>query len=161
MKRLFFLSALLFSTQSFPQSQLLKVGSAEQFSNETIEYWLVLTTGIVNINGKEYFIRQINSPWSDQVSYSNIFYERIEGDSLYYVLNSGNEDSLVFNFNWGAGKIILRDTSGNNIIEERIDSISNGTIYVPQDTIYYISKYAKARKLGVKIINEEEFKEML
>ncbi len=142
MKRLFFLSALLFSTQSFPQSQLLKVGSAEQFSNETIEYWLVLTTGIVNINGKEYFIRQINSPWSDQVSYSNIFYERIEGDSLYYVLNSGNEDSLVFNFNWGAGKIILRDTSGNNIIEERIDSISNGTIYVPQDTIYYISNYS-------------------
>ncbi len=142
MKRLIFLSVLLSSTQSFPQSQLLKVGSAAQFSNETIEYWLVLTTGIININDKEYFTRQIYSPWSDQVFYSNISYERIEGDSSYYILNSNNEDSLVFNFNWDAGKIISRDTSDNNIIEERIDSISIGTIYLPQDTIYYISIYS-------------------
>lgn len=142
MKTLFFLSVLFFSTQFFPQSQLLKVGSAAQFSNETIEYWLVLTTGIVNINDKEYFTRQIYSPWSDQAFFSNIAYERIEGDSSYYILNSNNEDSLIFNFNWDAGKIISRDTSDNNIIEERIDSISIGNIYLPQDTIYYISIYS-------------------
>ena len=146
MKTLFFLSVLFFSTQFFPQSQLLKVGSAAQFSNETIEYWLVLTTGIVNINDKEYFTRQIYSPWSDQAFFSNIAYERIEGDSSYYILNSNNEDSLIFNFNWDAGKIISRDTSDNNIIEERIDSISIGNIYLPQDTIYYISIYSIYRK---------------
>lgn len=139
---LFFSTLLVITNLSFSQSQLLKVSSVAQFSNETNSYWLVITTQTVNINNKTYFERTLNVPWLNQSFVPIISYERIEGDSLYYVLNSANEDSLVFNFNWKTGKIISSDTLGTDIEERRIDSIKTGTIYVPQDTIYYITYYS-------------------
>lgn len=133
---------LIVTSSSFSQTQLLKVGSAAQFSNETNWFWLVLTTQTISINNKTYFQRQNYTPWSDQVYDSNISYERIEGDSAYYIFIGDYEDSLVFNFKWGAGKVFSTDTIGNSINEERIDSIKVGTIYIPQDTIYFIGNYS-------------------
>ena len=52
---------------------------------------------------KNYLKRKLR--WFDPLADYIISYERIEGDSAYYVLSSTNTDSLAFNFNWPVGTV--------------------------------------------------------
>jgi hypothetical protein len=141
-KRLLLISFLLLtiSVGLFPQTQLLKVGNAAQYSIETSPGELWLTVSTETINGKEYFKRKICYPWI-HTNYYEFSYERIEGDSLYFILSSNNTDSLVFNFNWIPGTFKKIDTVGNVIYFERIDSIKIEPTFIPNDTVYYVGLF--------------------
>ena len=142
MKRLVLISFLLLLTSVclFPQTQLLRVGNAAQFFNDHGVEYLNLTVDTVIINGKEYFkIKNNYSPWVNP-DYFQISYERIEGDSVHFILSSTNSDSLLFNFNWFPGEIVRSDTDGNYIRLETLDSIKIKTTFTFNDTIYYLGE---------------------
>lgn len=126
--------------QSYSQTQALRVGNVLQYFCEMNEAEIQLTTSTVLINGKQYFQRKYAMPWFYPAGYVSTF-ERIEGDSAYYILNSGNTDSLVFNFNWTAGTLFQCDTSGIYIHQRRIDSIKTMEYLLPEDTLFFISQY--------------------
>ena len=135
----FFYIIVLVSTGS-AQTQLLKVGNAVQYSYESNSYWIILTNKKVNINGKEYFERKNYSPWTNQFSFTKS-YERIEEDSSYYFLTESNQDSLIFNFNWGIGKKFFTNTNGNILSGQRIDSIKIADTFLTNDTVYILKNF--------------------
>jgi len=133
---------VLVSSQ-YSQTQLLKVGNATGFG----EYlpgsqFADITSTEVTINGKQYLKRKL--VWSNPLADCIISYERIEGDSAYYVLSSTNTDSLAFNFNWPVGTVTFSHNVGNTtIFEGKIDSIEISSILIPQDdTLYHILLYS-------------------
>ena len=133
---------MVLTSPQFSQTQLLKVGNAVEFG-DMINAALDVTVDEVIINGKAYLKRKIGySPWYGQNSFSGYAYDRIEGDSVHYVLSSTNNDSLAFNFNWPIGTVTYRFTSVTEIFEKRIDSIYIGPWLIPQDTIYLINCYS-------------------
>ena len=105
MKSIIFVSIIVLTTMPllYPQTQLLRVGNAVQYSDEGNFEWIIVTTKSVTIDGKEYFERKSYSPWYTQ-SVLIKSWERIEGDSTYFILNTNSQDSLIFNFNWQIGK---------------------------------------------------------
>lgn len=137
------LSFLLFVTFNISaQTQLLKEGNASCYFMEPPGDFLNITLGRIDFNGVEYYKRKITYfPWYNPSS-GGIRYERIKGDSCYYIrnLNTGS-DTLIFNFNWSVGTVIKSDTVSNTIFEERIDSIVVEDLFLPQDTVFYIIKY--------------------
>jgi hypothetical protein len=121
------------------QTQMHKAGSVLHRFCDTCEDDLIITSGKTIINGKEYFIRNTYRPWISP-SLSAPFYERIEDQSVYQL--SGGTDTLIFRFDWMPGTVIKSDTVINYYIyEQRLDSILLETIFLPDDTIYYISNY--------------------
>jgi hypothetical protein len=136
----FFLVLILTYTQ-YGQTQLLKVGNAVEFGDMFSAY-LEVTVNDVTINGKEYLKRKLGyEPWNGQGSFYSYSYERIEGDSIHYILSSTNTDSLSFNFNWPVGTVSYSSSTSNEIFEKRIDSIYVDSYLIPQDTIYLINWY--------------------
>ena len=137
---LIFVSVLV--SPQYSQTQLLRVGNATGFG----EYlpgsqFADITSTEVTINGRKYLKRKLmwSNTWADCI----ISYERIEGDSAYYVLSSTNTDSLAFNFNWPVGTVTYSNNVGNiTIYEKRIDSIEFSSILIPQDTLYHILLYS-------------------
>jgi hypothetical protein len=143
LKRLVVVSLLILITTLvlFPQTQLMKVGNAVQYWYDTSPGELRLTIGSEHINGKEYFKRKISYyPWLN-TDYYQLSFERIKGDSLYFILGSDNSDSLIFNYNWKPGTIIQIDSAGNSIYFERIDSVKIETTFLPNDTVYYVGLF--------------------
>ncbi len=132
---------LILYSAVYSQTQLLRIGNAIQYSYESNTDWIVLTTKSIEINGKEYFERKAYTPWiipsADQTTY-----ERIEGDSAYYILDSTNQDSLLFNFNWQTGKKFLRTKLGLMYSGQRIDSITVRDTFLPDDTIYVLRNFS-------------------
>lgn len=148
MKRLLLITFFLMALCLFPQTQLLKVGNTAQFFNDPGVEYLNLTVDKVIINGKEYFkIKNNYSPWIDP-DYSQISYERIDGDSVHFILSSTNSDSILFNFNWLPGEIVRSDTDGNYIRLEILDSIGIKTTFTFDDTIYYLGETWINRNTG-------------
>jgi len=144
MKTLIFilLGVLVLTSPRYSQTQLLRVGNATAFGEWP--FGLIsadITIDKVTINGKEYLKRKLG--WFDPLAEYIISYERIEGDSAYYVLSSTNTDSLAFNFNWPVGTVTYSNNVGNTTIyEKRIDSIEFSSILIPQDTLYHIILYS-------------------
>jgi len=135
------LCVLTFISSQFSQTQLLKVGNATGFGEGWSQSFLDITVDKVTINGKEYLKRKLG--WFDPLAEYTISYERIEGDSAYYVLSSTNTDSLAFNFNWPVGTVTYSNNVGNTTIyEKKIDSIEYSSILIPQDTLYHIILYS-------------------
>ena len=136
------LCVLAFTSPQFSQTQLLRVGNAAGFGDYLYgPFSADITFGKVTINGKEYLKRKLG--WTDPISEYRISYERIEGDSAYYVLSSTNTDSLAFNFNWPVGTVTFSNNGGNNTIYEgRIDTIDFSSFIMPQDTLYHIIFYS-------------------
>jgi hypothetical protein len=142
MKKIIFTFFLLLILSSFQysQTQLLKVGNAVEFGNQFSQS-LDVTVEKVTINGKEYFKRKVDYlPWNSMNAYV-LSYDRMDGDSVHYVLSSANNDSLVFNFNWKVGAVVYSYTSDTEIFEKRIDNIYLSSSLIPQDTIYIINWY--------------------
>ncbi len=136
---LIFISVLV--SPGYSQTQLLKVGNAAGFGNGWSQSFLDITVDKVTINGKQYLKRKLG--WSHPLSEYRVSYERIDGDSAYYVLSSTNTDSLAFNFNWPVGTVTFSNNGGNNTIYEgRIDSIDFSSFLIPQDTLYHIIFYS-------------------
>jgi len=144
MKTLMFvlLCVLAFTSPQFSQTQLLRVGNATAFGEWP--YGLIsadITVDKVTINGKQYLKRKLE--WAGPSSDYRVSYERIEGDSAYYVLSSTGTDSLAFNFNWPVGTVTFSHNVGNTTIYEgKIDSIEFSSILIPQDTLYHIILYS-------------------
>ncbi len=135
---LIFVSVLV--SPEYSQTQLLRVGNATGFGDYLYgPFSADITVDEVTINGMQYFKRKLE--WSHPLSEYRVSYERIEGDSAYYVFSSTNTDSLVFNFNWPVGTIANSFISGGDIWEYRIDSVKISTMLIPQDTLYYIGLY--------------------
>ena len=133
---------LILSSAQYSQTQLLRVGNATAFGEWP--FGLIsadITVDKVTINGKQYLKRKLE--WTGPFSDYRVSYERIEGDSSYYVLSSTNTDSLAFNFNWPVGTVTYSNNVGNTTIyEKRIDSIEISSILIPQDTLYRIILYS-------------------
>lgn len=143
MRTLIFVSifVLVLISPQYSQTQLLKVGNATGFGDYLYcPFSADITVDKVTINGKEYLKRKLG--WFDPLADCTISYERIEGDSAYYVLSSSNTDSLAFNFNWQVGKVFNSYTVGNTVYEKKISNISIGSILIPQDTLYSIIFYS-------------------
>lgn len=142
MKAIIFVSFIALTTIQllYPQTQLLRVGNAVQYSYESNTEWIVLTTKSISINGKEYFERKTFTPWIISSSDATT-YERIEGDSAHYVLDSMNQDSLLFNFNWQLGTKYLITKLGNVFSGQRIDSIKFINTFLPDDTVYVLRNF--------------------
>jgi len=119
------------------QTQLLRVGNAAGFGEGWSQQILDITVDKVTINGKEYLKRKLGWP----SEYYTVSYERIVGDSAYYVLSGANTDSLEFNFNWPVGTVTYSYNTGSVIYERRIGSIYVQSDLLPQDTIYIINWY--------------------
>jgi hypothetical protein len=134
-----FFLLLIFSPFQLSQTQLLRVGNAAGFGEGWSQSYLDITVDEVTINGKNYFKRKLR--WFDPLADCIISYERIEGDSAYYVLSSIDTDSLAFNFNWPIGTVTYTSNSDNEIFEKRIDNIYISSSLIPQDTIYIINWY--------------------
>lgn len=141
-KNLIFVSlcVLIISSLQYSQAQLLKVGNAVQYSNEGNWEWIILSTKKVTINGKEYFERKNYQPLLNQNAFKNS-YERIEGDSVHYVLTTDNQDSLLFNFNWSIGKKFIVGSEGSTIHGQRIDSIRIINTFFNDDTVYVLKNF--------------------
>ena len=141
MKTIFlvFFSFLILVPPNCAQTQLLKVGNSAGFGEGWSQSYLDITVDEVTINGKNYFKRKLR--WFDPLADFLISYERIEGDSVYYVLSSTNTDSLAFNFNWSIGTVTYSYNTGTSIYERRIGSIYVQSDLIPQDTIYIINWY--------------------
>ena len=140
MKAIIFVSFIALTTIPllYPQTQLLRIGNAAQYSYESNYEWIVLTTKSIEINGKEYFERKSYSPWYTQSVWITTW-ERIEGDSTYFILNTNGQDSLIFNFNWQIGKKYFTSTDGNIFGGQRIDSIIIANTFLIDDTVYSLS----------------------
>ena len=135
------LCVLAFTSPQYSQTQLLRVGNATAFGEWP--FGLIsadITVDKVTINGKEYLKRKLG--WVDPLAECTISYERIEGDSAYYVLSSTGTDSLAFNFNWPVGTVTLSQNTGVTLYERRIDSIEFSSFIMPQDTLYHIIFYS-------------------
>ena len=101
-----FLCVLVFTSPQYSQTQLLKVGNATGFGDYLYGPGFAnITVDVVTINGIQYFKRKLE--WFDPLAEYIISYERIEGDSAYYVFSSTGTDSLAFNFNWPVGTVTL------------------------------------------------------
>jgi len=139
MKSIIFVSIIVLTTMPllYPQTQLLRIGNAAQYSYESNYEWIVLTTKSIEINGKEYFERKSYSPWYTQSVWITTW-ERIEGDSTYFILNTNGQDSLIFNFNWQIGKKYFTSTDGNIFGGQRIDSIIIANTFLIDDTVYVL-----------------------
>ncbi len=136
------LCVLAFISPQFGQTQLLRVGNAVEFG-DIFGVELEVTVEDVTINDKIYLKKKLGyQSWYGQNSFSGYSYERIEGDSAYYVLSSTNTDSLAFNFNWPVGKVFYSNIVGNTVYEKKINSITIGSILIPQDTLYNIIFYS-------------------
>lgn len=142
MKAIIFVSFIVLTSIPllYPQTQLLRVGNASQYSYESNYEWIVLTTKSISINGKEYFERKSYSPWYTQSVWITTW-ERIEGDSTYFILNTNSQDSLIFNFNWHIGKKYFTSTDGNIFGGQRIDSIKIGNTFLIDDTVYVLKNF--------------------
>ncbi|RPI65879.1 MAG: hypothetical protein EHM47_17975, partial [Ignavibacteriales bacterium] len=136
---LLFLSINAVST--YAQTQVLRKGNAVHYFLEMNEGENILTLDTAAINGNLYYKRKSSFPWFYPNSSGSISYERISGDSAFYILTWQNTDSLVFNFNWKVGTAIYSDTSGDIISERKITKVQVEQYLLPQDTIYYISQY--------------------
>ncbi len=135
------LCVLAFTSSQFSQTQLLKVGNAAGFGEGWSQLFLDITVDKVTINGKQYLKRKLG--WSHPLSEYRVSYERIEGDSAYYVLCSTGTDSLAFNFNWPVGTVTFSQNVGNiTIYEGKIDRIDFSSFLIPQDTLYHILLYS-------------------
>jgi hypothetical protein len=141
MKTLIFilLGILVLTSPQYSQTQLLRIGNAAGFGEGWSQSYLDITVGKVTINGLQYFKRKLG--WSHPLSEYRVSYERIGGDSAYYVLSSTNTDSLAFNFNWPIGAVTYSYNTGSVLYERRIGSIYVGFDLLPQDTIYIINWY--------------------
>jgi hypothetical protein len=136
-----FFNIIVLISPQYGQTQLLKVGNAVEFG-DIFSAYLEVTVSDVTINGKKYLKRKLGyQPWNGQGSFYNYSYERIEGDSIHYILSSTNTDSLSFNFNWPVGTVSYSSSTSNEIFEKRIDSIYVDSYLIPQDTIYLINWY--------------------
>jgi len=136
---LIFFSVLV--SPQYSQTQLLRVGNATGFGEWPFGSTSAdITVDKVTINGKQYLKRKLG--WIEPLVDYTTSYERIEGDSAYYVLSSTNTDSLAFNFNWPVGTITYSYNVGNIIYERRIDSIEISSFLIPQDTLYHILLYS-------------------
>ncbi len=133
------LFVMVLTSPQFSQTQLLKVGNAAGFGEGWSQSYLDITVDEVTINGKNYFKRKLR--WFNPLADCIISYERIEGDSVYYVLSSTNTDILAFNFNWPIGAVTYSYNTGTVIYERRIGSIYVQSDLIPQDTIYIINWY--------------------
>jgi hypothetical protein len=136
-KIIFTFCCILFSAPSqYSQTLLLKVGNAIQYSYEWNEEWIVRAINKVETNSKEYIERKGLQFWIPQNAAKHSF-ERIDGDSAYYVLTAANFDSLIFNFNWKVGhKFMLDSLSG-----QRIDSINVTDTFLKDDTLYLLRNF--------------------
>jgi hypothetical protein len=134
------LCVLTFTSPQFSQTQLLRAGNAIQYSDEGNYEWIIVTTKMVTIDGEEYFERKFYSPWYTQSVFIKSL-ERIDGDSTYFVLNANNQDSLIFNFNWRAGKKYFTSTNGNIFSGQRIDSIKITNTFLIDDTVYVLKNF--------------------
>ncbi|HCY76553.1 MAG TPA: hypothetical protein DHV28_11585 [Ignavibacteriales bacterium] len=132
---------LILSSAQYSQTQLLRIGNAVQYSYEGNSEWIILTTKKVTFNGKEYFERKYYQPWFNLNASTNL-YERIEGDSTYYVFDQNNQDSLLFNFNWQIGKKFFTTSEGNIIDGQRIDSIVIKDTFLSNDTVYVLRNFS-------------------
>ncbi|MBE0539672.1 MAG: T9SS type A sorting domain-containing protein [Ignavibacterium sp.] len=132
---------LILSSAQYSQTQLLRIGNAVQYSYEGNSEWIILTTKKVTFNGKEYFERKYYQPWFNLNASTNS-YERIEGDSAYYVFNQNNQDSLLFNFNWQIGKKFFTTSDGNILNGQRIDSIVIKDTFLSNDTVYVLRNFS-------------------
>jgi len=141
------LSILFLNLPQYPQTQLMRVGNAIQFSNEGNTEWIVLTKKSVVINGKNFFERKSYTPWITPSQYLTT-YERIIGDSTYYVLNSVNQDSLLFNFNWQIGVKFFISADGNTLTGQRVDSILFKDTFLPDDTVYVLRNFSYNTSTG-------------
>ncbi|HEX7358111.1 MAG TPA: T9SS type A sorting domain-containing protein, partial [Ignavibacteriaceae bacterium] len=141
------LSILFLNLPQYPQTQLMRVGNAVQYSYEGNTEWIVLTTKSVVINGKNYFERKSYTPWITPSQYLTT-YERIIGDSTYYVLNSVNQDSLLFNFNWQIGVKFFISADGNTLTGQRVDSILFKDTFLPDDTVYVLRNFSYNTSTG-------------
>ena len=143
MKTIFlvFFSFLILVSPNCAQTQLLKIGNATGFGDYLYgPFSADITVDKVLINGDEYFKRKLG--WNDPLGDYTVSYERIIGDSAYYVLSTSGTDSLAFNFNWPVGKVFLSHTVGNTVYEKKIGNISIGSILIPQDTLFSIIFYS-------------------
>ena len=135
------LSAFALTSPQFSQTQLLRVGNATGFGDFLYgPFSADITVGKVTINGNEYFQRKLE--WAYQLSEYIVSFERIVGDSAYFILSASGTDSLVFNFNWPVGKVFYSNIVGNTVYEKKIDHITSGAILMPQDTLYHIIFYS-------------------
>jgi Secretion system C-terminal sorting domain len=131
---------LVLASPQYSQTQLLIVGNAVQYSYESNSEWIILTTKKVTFNGNEYFKRKYYQPWL-YPNASTGSYERIEGDTAYYVLATNNQDSLLFNFNWQIGKKFFTTSDSNILNGQRIDSIKIANTFLIDDTVYVLKNF--------------------
>lgn len=148
-----FFFIIIFQAVAVTQTQLMKVGNVVQYWFDTSPPEIILTIGIEQINGEEYFKRKAYYPLI-KTDYYRLSYERIEGDSLYFTLGSNKVDSLIFNFNWLPGTFIKADTVGNSIYYERIDSVKVENTYLPDDTVYYVGLF------GINLTTRDTFPQL-
>ena len=132
---------LVLASPQFSQTQLLRVGNAIGFGEGWSQSFLDITVDKVTINGKEYLKRKLG--WFDPLAEYTISYERIEGDSAYYVLSSYEYRLASIQFQLAGWKSNLSNNVGNTTIyEKKIDSIEYSSTLIPQDTLYHIILYS-------------------
>ena len=109
MKKLVVLFFVLYSfSQVFSQHLPLKIGNQWHYKPYLgFSYQVEIATDTVRINDIKYYRIDAYTMGSPFYTY---YYDRMEGDSLYYRLYS-NSESLLFNFNWTNGQIVSLPTS--------------------------------------------------
>lgn len=109
MKKLVVLFFVLYSfSQVFSQHLPLKIGNQWHYTPYLgFSYQVAIATDTVRINDIKYYRIDAYTMGSPFYTY---YYDRMEGDSLYYRLYS-NSESLLFNFNWTNGQIVSLPTS--------------------------------------------------
>jgi hypothetical protein len=109
MKKLIVFFLVLYSfSQVFPQHLPLQIGNQWHYTPYLgFSYQVAIATDTVRINDIKYFRIDAYTMGSP---FNTYYYDRMEGDSLYYRLYS-NTESLLFNFNWTNGQIVSLPTS--------------------------------------------------
>lgn len=82
----------------------LQIGNQWHYANQGIGFNRVsIATDTIRINNIKYYRIDF---WSmDGLPFNGTYYDRIEGDSLYFRYYSSGEEFL-FNFNWANGSIV-------------------------------------------------------
>lgn len=139
------LSLVLLTTIAlYSQTAVLKTNNAVQYFFDPGDPEVVLTEETIQINNHQYFKRKHFKPWV--ITFQEFFtYERIEGDSLYFILNDQQADSLIFNFKWQIEHVVTEDTTGNSVYLQVIDEIKFEDSLVPNDTLFVI------KNLGINL----------
>ena len=89
------LCVLAFTSPQYSQTQLLKVGNAAQFVDDTDYPRIKCIIKNKNINENQYCVVKNNyAPWS-KWNTPFISHERIDGDSIHYILSSTNSAAGV------------------------------------------------------------------